>query len=230
MGDVWIPDRAITLDEIRVALSILEEDWGKSGLEFKDRLKIALTGALLVIGFAAALRGEEFPQIDLGPMNKYWEEGDRHPRLKHVPLVLVGRFKQTVGEKLFFQPLAQVTRSGIEIKRWIARVLFLYTKVGTISGPMFRTETKKGGIKRATVGDVDILFHNILCQVQERRPDVLPADIVVGDDYSVRRSLRRGLTSEAQNAQVPKEVIEANKQQVEEAHAEPGRSPVNGHE
>ena len=32
----------------------------------------------------------------------------------------------------------------------------------------------------------------------------------MGDEYSVRRSLRRGSTSEAQNAQVPKEVIEAN--------------------
>ncbi len=210
MGDVWIPDRAITVNEIHVALGLLEENWGKSGLEFGERLEVALTGALLVIGFAAALRGEEMPQIDLGPMFKHWAEGDMHPRLKHVPLVLVGRFKQTVGEKLFFQPLAQKTRSGIEVKRWIARVLGLYEKAGTKTGPMFRTVTKKGGIKRASIGDMDLLFHDILRQVQERRPDVLPPSIVVGDEYSVRRSLRRGSTSEAQNAQVPKEVIEAN--------------------
>ena len=210
MGDVWIPDRAITVDEIHVALGILEEGWGKSGLEFGERMEIALTGALLVIGFAAALRGEELPQIDLGPMNKHWEEGDRHPRLKHVPLVLVGRFKQTVGEKLFFQPLAQVTKSGISVKRWVARVLAMYKKAGTTSGPMFRTVTKKGGVKRASVGDMDLLLHDILRQVQIRRPDVLPSNVLVGDEYSVRRSLRRGSTSEAQNAQVPKEVIEAN--------------------
>ena len=27
--------------------------------------------------------------------------------MNHVPLVLVGRFKKLVGEKLFFQPLAE---------------------------------------------------------------------------------------------------------------------------
>jgi len=210
MGDVWIPDRAITVDEIHVALGILEEEWGRSGLEFGERLEIALTGALLVIGFTAALRGEEMPQIDLGPMNKYWEEGDRHARLKHVPLVLVGRFKQTVGEKLFFQPLAQVTRSGIRVKLWVNRVLFMYRKSGVESGPMFRAISKKGVVRRASVGDMDLLLHDILRQVQVRRPDVLPPDVVVEDEYSVRRSLRRGSTSEAQNAHVPKEVIEAN--------------------
>lgn len=210
MGDVWIPDRAITVDEIHVALSILEESWGKTGLAFGDRLEISLTGALLVIGFTAALRGEEMPQIELGPMIKYWEEGDRHPRLKHVPLVLVGRFKQTVGEKLYFQPLAQVTSSGIGVKRWISRVLGLYEKAGVTTGPMFRTVSAKGVVKKATIGDMDVLFHDILRQVQFRRPDVLPADVRVGDEYSARRSLRRGSTSEAQNVQVPKEVIEAN--------------------
>ena len=210
MGDVWIPDRALTVDELHVALEILEEGWGKSGLEFNERLGIALTGALLVIGFTAALRGEEMPQIDLGPMNRYWEEGDRHPRLKHVPLVMLGRFKQTVGEKLYFQPLAQVTNSGIRVKQWIGRVLFVYKKAGVTGGPMFRTVSKRGVVKGATVGDLDMLFHDILRQVQERRPDVLPVNVNVGDEYSVRRSLRRGSTSEAQNVQVPREVIEAN--------------------
>lgn len=210
MGDVWIPDRAITVDELHVALEILEEKWGRTDLDFGERLEVALTGALLVIGFTAALRGEEMPQIDLGPMYKYWEEGDRHPRLKHVPLVLLGRFKQTIGEKLYFQPLAQVTNSGIQVKQWVGRVLFLYKKAGVTGGPMFRTVSKKGVVKGASVGDLDVLFHDIMRQVQERRPDLLPVNVIVHDEYSVRRSLRRGSTSEAQNVQVPKEVIEAN--------------------
>ena len=142
---------------------------------FGERLEIALARALLVIGFTAALRGEELPQIDLATMFKHWEEGNRHPRLKHVPLlVLVGRFKQTVGEKLFYQPLAQKTRSGIEVKLWVARVLGLYAKAGTKVGPMFRTVTKMGNIKHALVGGMDLLFHDILRQVQERRPVVFP--------------------------------------------------------
>ena len=37
-------------------------------------------------------------------------------------------------------------------------------------GPMFWTVTKKGAIKKATIGDLDILFHDILRQVQTRFP------------------------------------------------------------
>ena len=55
---------------------------------------MALTGAMLVSGFAAGLRGEELPQLDIGFMRKRWSEGDNHPRQKHVPLVLLGWFKK----------------------------------------------------------------------------------------------------------------------------------------
>ena len=210
MGDVWIPDRALTIDELHACLQILEERWGRSEIVFQERMEVALTGAMLVSGFAGGLRGEELPQIDIGFMRKHWSEGEDHPRQKHVPLVLVGRFKKLVGEKLFFQPLAETTDSGIKIKVWLKRALGCYEKAEVFTGPMFRTVTKKGVIKKATLGDLDILFRDILRQVQTRFPTILPANVKIDDEYSVRRSLRRGSTSEAQNKQVPKEVIEAN--------------------
>lgn len=140
---------------------------------------MALTGAMLVSGFAGGLRGEELlPQIDVGFMIKHWSEGEDHPRhQKHVPLVLVGRFKNLVGEKLFFQPLAETTDSGIQIKAWLKRALGCYEKAKVFTGPMFRTVTKKGAIKKATIGDLDILFHDILRQVQTRFPAILPANV-----------------------------------------------------
>jgi hypothetical protein len=39
---------------------------------------------------------------------------------------------------------------------------------------------------------------------------LIPDEVVVSEEYSAFRSLRRGATAEAQNARVPKEVIEAN--------------------
>ena len=210
MGDVWIPDRAITIDELHASLRILEESWSGSALTENERLEVALTGAMLVVGFTAGLRGEEIPQVDLGAMFKHWSEGDEHPRQKHVPLVLVGRFKQTVGEKLYFQPLAQITNSGIQVRSWVGRALVLYKKAKIGTGPMFRSIGKNGSIKKATIGDLDLLLHDILRQVQARYPEIIPASVKVEDEYSARRSLRRGSTSEAQNVQVPKEVIEAN--------------------
>ena len=75
---------------------------------------------------------------------------------------------------------------------------------------MFRTSGKNDAAKKATIGDLDTRLHGILRQIQTRYPDIVPASVNVDDEYSARRSLRRGSTSEAQNVQIPKEVIEAN--------------------
>ena len=69
---------------------------------------------------------------------------------------------------------------------------------------------EKALVKKATIGDLDTLFHDILRQVQIRFPATLPAHLKIDDEYSVRRSLRRGSTSDAHNQHIPKEVIEAN--------------------
>ena len=60
------------------------------------------------------------------------------------------------------------------------------------------------------MGDLDLLFHGVLQRVQERWPRVLPLSVRVQDETSVRRSLRRGSTTEASNRGIPKEVVEAN--------------------
>jgi hypothetical protein len=54
------------------------------------------------------------------------------------------------------------------------------------------------------------MLHGTLERVQKRWASVIPDDVVVKDEYSVYRSLRRGATAEAQNAQIPTSVIEAN--------------------
>ena len=67
MGDVWIPDQATTLEEIKAGLEILEEEWKKCPKGAR-KTEVALTGAMVVAGYVAALRGEEIPQIDVGLM------------------------------------------------------------------------------------------------------------------------------------------------------------------
>jgi hypothetical protein len=60
------------------------------------------------------------------------------------------------------------------------------------------------------MGDLDPAFHEVLKRVQERWPHAIQAAVKVEDDYSVRRSLRRGSTSQAQNQGIPESVVEAN--------------------
>ena len=213
MGDVWIPDRAATLEEVKSALVILESDLADMQETAGNHraLEVVVTGALVVIGYTAALRGEEIPQVDLGMLRKYWAEGRDYARKSHVPLALVGRFKQTNGaRKVYVHPLADRTSSGIEIRLWTERAIQAYHDLGIKSGPMFRTISKQGKVRRSTVSDLDSLYHDILRRVQYRFPEVIPPDRKVEDEYSIRRSLRRGATTEAQNRGIDKDVLEAN--------------------
>jgi hypothetical protein len=109
MGDVWMPDRPVTIQELSRCLELLEDDWDMFEKDDEGRLKLANLACMLITGFFAALWGEEIIRADVGAMRKYWED--------------------TVNVK---------------------------------------------------------------------------------EEYSVYRSLRRGATTEAQNVQVPSEVIEAN--------------------
>ena len=53
MGDVWIPDRACTITEIKEVMKVLEEDWATYMpiLDYQYLQKTALTMALVVAGF-----------------------------------------------------------------------------------------------------------------------------------------------------------------------------------
>jgi hypothetical protein len=212
MGDVWMPDRSLTIDELLHCLVVLDEDWETFADDPAAQLQTALTGLSLTAGYSAALRGEELTRLDLGAMRKNWEEALSHPTAPHVPYVLIGRFKNVTGEKEFFQPVVFKTASGIDNRKWAHRAIVAYQNVGVTTGPMFRVAGQKAGakVKRSKMGDLDPGFHDVLKRVQERWPHVVHASVKVEDDYSIRRSLRRGSTSQAQNQGIPASVVEAN--------------------
>jgi len=60
------------------------------------------------------------------------------------------------------------------------------------------------------MGDLNSAFHALLKRVQDRWPNVIPASVDVEAEYDIARSKRRGVTANAQNQCIPKEVIEAN--------------------
>lgn len=82
----------MTLDEIHHCFKLLEEDW----VAFKDdptmQLQTTLTGMMILVGgfLGASSWGEELPMLELGAIQKDWEEAVFHPRIPHVPLVLSG--------------------------------------------------------------------------------------------------------------------------------------------
>jgi hypothetical protein len=206
MGDVWMPDRALSQYELGSCFEVLESKW----IAFKgDQVrmkKVSTTACILISGYYAALRGEEVNRVDVGAMRKYWTEAVTHVNHPHIPLMLAGTFKKEVGQKLFCQPLVSKTKSGRNIELWFSRLLNIQGGEGVVKGPMFRA---KNG-KRMSIAEMDDYLHDVLLEVQRQFPRVLSDTVNVQEEFSVYRSLRRGATSEAQNAQIPKEVIEAN--------------------
>ena len=73
MGDVWIPDWACTIQEIKAMMTVLEGDW-ETSYAIKDYLglkKAALTMVAVVAGFFGGLRGEEICKIDVGGLREH---------------------------------------------------------------------------------------------------------------------------------------------------------------
>jgi len=59
--------------------------------------------------------------------------------------------------------------------------------------------------KRCAMGDLNPAFHALLKRVQDRWPNVIPANVDVEAEYDIARSERRGVTAHAQNQCIPKE-------------------------
>jgi hypothetical protein len=80
------------------------------------------------------MHSEELNRLDIGIIRKHWQEAINHPELAHVPLGMVGRFKRTIGEKLYIQPLALRSKPGLEYRLWMYIMLCEYAREGIDSG------------------------------------------------------------------------------------------------
>ena len=127
--------------------------------------------------------------------------------LFYIPLMMVGRFKRVVGERKFIQPLSAVTNDKRDLSIWFSRLMTYQMDLESgCKGPLFPSRSGK----RMSIAEMDVLFHGILREVQNRNPAIIAEDVNVEEEYSTFRSLRRGATSEARNANVPVDVINAN--------------------
>jgi hypothetical protein len=86
MGDVWCPDRPLTMHEALLCQEMLEEDWKTFENDSVGRLKTALTGLMITAGLDGGMRGEEIIRIDTGIIQKHWSDALSHPDEPHAPL------------------------------------------------------------------------------------------------------------------------------------------------
>jgi hypothetical protein len=86
---------------------------------------IAMMGSYLVVCFVCALRGNEGFLLESEGVQQMIQVGNNEtdPVLAHVTIPLLGRFKNEDGEKWHIMVAVNKTDSGIDVRRWIERLV-----------------------------------------------------------------------------------------------------------
>jgi hypothetical protein len=189
MGQISKSDLAMSMDTVVLYMSKVEARV-RGALDARERRLWVSVGAYSIVCYTGSLRGNEGFLLDLYGLRLYLEEG-REPNLKpHVVAPLLGRFKNELGERYHLLLLAAVTGSGLSPRKWLDWLVQAREEEGFTNGPAFRD----GEGNLATSRAYEDLFIEVLSEIQEERPDLIPATVEV-TDHGLSRSWRRTSTS-----------------------------------
>jgi hypothetical protein len=194
MGQDTRQDMAVSLPVMHAFMEILDEQWIKCEDE-TERCMLAHLGAFSVIGFGGSFRGPEVLLTDLHGLRTYLSTPRRCDERDYVVIPLLGRVKNELGEAYHLTPLASQTKSGLEIEKWVRRLVTVQEKKGLHHGPAF---TLQGG-RPMRMKDIEMEFLDRLQMIQEADERLIPKSVDVHEAYGLNRSHRRGSTSEARS-------------------------------
>jgi len=192
---------ALDYEVLHIILANLEEDIGNNeDISRHQQRWLSMVGAYLLVVFVLSLRGNEGFMIEAGGLINHLPHGkDRGEDLPFVVVPLLGRFKNEDGEKWHLMLSVSITASGFKARYWVERICKILMEENKQSGPAICHPS--GRVIKAM--EMDDEFHSQLERVQEKRPDLIPANVEVREDYSVFRSLRRGSTSRVGEVGIP---------------------------
>jgi len=117
MGQEVRQDLAITAEVMHKLLEGLYRDWAES--EGWKRREIEAVGAKAITAFCGSFRGHAVFLVDLHGLLKYQEEIVASGEARYVIIPLLGQFKGEDGSRYHLTPLASITRTGLETRKWV---------------------------------------------------------------------------------------------------------------
>ena len=186
-------------------------------------------GVAIVVGLCGSLRGPEIFMLDLAGVREILHRGkdgvmpSRDPlkagvdlsNVPHIHLALMGQVKGEHGVRQHLVAIASKTKSGIDARWWIEKLVDVREAEGFTSGPAFGHSD--GSV--STISEYDGVLRHFLKRIQsEPGSDLLDEKDEVDKFYSFFRTFRKtaenrarvaGLGEDIQNAMNRWKKIEA---------------------
>ena len=203
MGSIWVPNKGLSVELLlRVIQKAEERMSGEVEPETKYQWVIFVT--YIVLTYVLSLRGNEGFMLDMEGLRKHWDVD----RKDYVTIVLVGKLKGDSGYKEYLIPCTNQTKSGINVRYTLARLLEVKEKLGQISGPAI---SDMEGFLLASQ-DINLLFHELLFEIFETNRSYFPPSVSsleeITENYRCNRSLRRTSDTRALEEKVSRTDIE----------------------
>ena len=207
MGRLVVQELGFTVEMIKAMLTLWDQELESVNVNAKRKRDLIVVGAALVVLAGGALRGGEVLLLEASELVKHRLDGRNHDEYPHVVVPLMGRFKNETGERNMMLALASTTSSGIEIRKWLERLIILLLREGkgTAVGPALCE--KEGTVMSRW--KINGIIREALLRIQSETT-LIPADVDVANKFSIHRSARRGMYTRAREAKVPEFIILAN--------------------
>ena len=208
MGRLVKQDIGMSMGMMKAMLEIYEKELNLPDVtRERKRLIIVCAGAFVIL-FAGALRGGEIFMMEGSEFVRRRDDGRHVTGNGHVVVPLMGRFKNETGERNLVIVLANRTKSGLEVRRWIDRftALLLVEGKGEVTGPGLCNEDGFM-LERWRLNNE---YHSVMLKIQVLYPELITKDIEVDKKFNVYRSFRRGATTQAKEQGVSEPTIEIN--------------------
>ena len=192
MGNVWKPNKGLSHCLLLLVIHDVEEKIKEADQAEEEHAWIVFA-SYLVLTYVVALRGSEGLMLELQGLRNQL----RVKRPNHCVIVLFGKLKGEEDYREHQIPCINITKSGINVKYTIERLVQVKEDLGIISGPAI--SDPKGFL--LTSRDLDARFHEVLVEIFERDKSLFPPTITAYEDvvesYRVNRSLRRTANTRA---------------------------------
>ena len=202
MGNIWKPNRGLSHRLLMLIIHKVEQRIIEADVSEEEHRWIVFI-SYNVLTYVVALRGHEGLMIELRGLRNQLEVG----RQDHCMIVLFGKLKRKEQYREHQIPYVNVTKSGINVKRTIQRLVQTKEALGFTSGPTI--SDTRGYLLPSR--EIDTLFHDLLTELFEMdgnlfSPTTSSIEEVI-ESYQVNRSLRRTANTRSLEEKVDEEDI-----------------------